>query len=121
LYRKSKGTKAYLGNLLMENRHGLILDAMATHADGTAERDGATLMLHEQGPVTPRRRRTIAADKNDDTHAFVDISRELGVTPHVTQNVSAGAAARLTRARPDTKRMPSAKPAGHVSSRRLAG
>jgi transposase len=61
LYRKSKGTEArlaYLGHLLIENRHGLIVDAMATHADGTAERDAAMLMLHEQG-----------------------------VTPHVTQNV----------------------------------
>ena len=90
LYRKSKGTEArlaYLGHLLIENRHGLIVDAMATHADGTAERDAAMLMLHEQGQVTPWRRRTIGADKNYDTHAFVDVSRELGVTPHVTQNV----------------------------------
>jgi transposase len=90
LYRKSKGAEArlaYLGHLLIENRNGLIVDAMATHADGTAERDAAMLMLHEQGQATPWRRRTIAADKNYDTHAFVDVSRELGVTPHVTQNV----------------------------------
>jgi transposase len=90
LYRKSKGAEArlaYLGHLLIENRHGLIVDAMATHADGTAERDAAMLMLHEQGQATPWRRRTIGADKNYDTHGFVDVSRELGVTPHVTQNV----------------------------------
>ena len=34
LYRKSKGAEArlaYLGHLLIENRHGLIVDAMATH------------------------------------------------------------------------------------------
>jgi transposase len=90
LYRKSKGAEArlaYLGHLLIENRHGLIGDAMATHADGTAERDAAMLMLHAQGQATPWRRRTIGADKNYDTHAFVHVSRELGVTPHVTQNV----------------------------------
>ena len=90
LYRKSKGAEArlaYLGHLLIENRHGLIVDAMATHADGTAERDAAMLMLHEQGRATPWRRRTIGADKNYDTHDFVAVSRELGVTPHVTQNV----------------------------------
>jgi IS5 family transposase len=90
LYRKSKGAEArlaYLGHLLIENRHGLIVDAMATHADGTAERDAAMLMLHEQGQATPGRRRTIGADKNYDTHSFVDVSRELGVTPHVSQNV----------------------------------
>src|ERR1700733_15865113 len=34
LYRKSRGAEsrlAYLGHLLIENRHGLIVDAMATH------------------------------------------------------------------------------------------
>ena len=34
LYRKSNGAEsrlAYLGHLLIENRHGLIVDAMATH------------------------------------------------------------------------------------------
>ena len=60
---------------------------MATHADGTAERDAAMLMLHERGKETPWRRRTVGADKNYDTHDFVDVSRELNVTPHVTQNV----------------------------------
>jgi len=52
LYRKSRTAEArlaYLGHLLIENRHGLIVDAMATHADGTAERDAALLMLLERG------------------------------------------------------------------------
>jgi transposase len=51
LYRKSNGAEsrlAYLGHLLIENRHGLIADAMATQADGTAERDAGLLMLHAQ-------------------------------------------------------------------------
>src|SRR5215217_2481594 len=51
LYRKSNGMEsrlAYLGHLLIENRHGLIVDAMATHADGTAEREAATVLLAAQ-------------------------------------------------------------------------
>jgi transposase len=90
LYRKSRNAEArlaYLGHLLIENRHGLIVDAMATHADGTAERDAAMLMLHARGHGTPWRRRTIGADKNYDTRDFVDVSRGLNTTPHVTQNV----------------------------------
>ena len=46
LYRKGKGQEAklgYLGHVLMENRHGLIVDAMVTQADGTAERDAGLL------------------------------------------------------------------------------
>jgi len=41
LYRKGNGQDAklgYLGHVLMENRHGLIVDAMLTQADGIAER-----------------------------------------------------------------------------------
>jgi transposase len=52
LYRKSKSAEsrvAYLGHLLIENRHGLIADAMATVADGFAERDAATRMIGAHG------------------------------------------------------------------------
>ena len=52
LYRKGHGQEArlaYLGHVLMENRNGLIVDAILTHADGTAERDAALLMLHANG------------------------------------------------------------------------
>src|SRR3954462_13097545 len=48
LYRKGHGQESklsYLGHVLMENRNGLIVDAMVTHADGTAERDAAMLMV----------------------------------------------------------------------------
>jgi transposase len=91
LYRKSTGAEsrlAYLGHLLIENRHGLIADAMATQADGYAERDAGMLMLHAQWQRAPGRRRTIGGDKNYDVQAFVDVARELGTTPHVTQNLA---------------------------------
>jgi transposase len=90
LYRKSNGAEsrlAYLGHLLIENRHGLIVDAMATEADGRAERDAGLLMLHAQWQRAPGRRRTVGADKAYDVRDFVDVTRELGCTPHVTQNL----------------------------------
>ena len=104
LYRKSRNAEArlaYLGHLLIENRHGLIADAMATHADGHAEREAALLMIHAQWREAPWRRRTLGADKGYDTFDFVDLARELGTTPHVTQNLTrrggSGIDARTTR------------------------
>jgi transposase len=90
LYRKSRNAEAklaYLGHVLIENRHGLIVDALATTADGTAERDAAMLLLHDAGKRTPWRPRTVGADKNYDTRDFVHVIRELNVTPHVSQNL----------------------------------
>jgi transposase len=89
LYRKTSNGEArlsYLGHLLVENRHGLIVEAMATAADGRAERDAAMLMLHARWKRDPRRR-TVGADKAYDTHGFVDVLRALEVTPHVAQNL----------------------------------
>ena len=89
LYRKGQGQEAklsYLGHVLMENRHGLIVDAMVTHADGTAERDAAMLMVYKRW----RKRQTTAslgADKAYDTRDFVEVLRGLRVRPHVTRNI----------------------------------
>jgi transposase len=88
LYKKSSGPEAklsYLGHTLVENRNGLVVAAMATQADGMAERDAGLLMV--QG-VTKRTKRqiTVGADKAYDTQDFVETVRELGATPHVTQN-----------------------------------
>jgi transposase len=85
LYKKASGREAklaYLGHLLMENRHGLIVDALVTAATGTAERDAALLML---GELPDGGRVTVGGDKNYDTRDFVHASRELGVTPHIAQ------------------------------------
>lgn len=91
LYRRTHHGEArlsYLGHLLIENRHGLIADARATQADGFAERDAARWMLHAQWVQAPSRRRTVGADKGYDTRDFVAAVREVGVTPHVTQNLT---------------------------------
>ena len=92
LYRRSHHGEArlcYLGHLLIENRNGLIVEAMATTANGSAERDAAKRMLGK--PRTRRHqamRRTVGADKGYDTRDFVADTRALGVTPHVTQNLT---------------------------------
>ena len=88
LYKKSYGKESklsYLGHALVENRNGLIAAAMATHADGYAERDAALLMLKEKQEGRSRRI-TVGADKAYDSKDFVSTARELNVTPHVTKN-----------------------------------
>jgi transposase len=85
LFKKTTGSEAklaYLGHLLMENRHGLIVDAMVTAATGTAERDAALTML---GDLPDVGRITVGGDKNFDTRDFVRSLREMEVTPHVAQ------------------------------------
>jgi len=86
LARKSEGKESklsYSGNLLVENRNGLIVDAEVMQANGTAERDAALVML-EQVPRTGRI--TAGGDKGFDTFGFVAECRRLRVTPHVGQN-----------------------------------
>ena len=88
LYKKSYGKESklsYLGHVLVENRNGLIADAMVTTADGTAERDAALLMLRQKQQHRSRRI-TVGADKAYDSEDFVRTVRELNVTPHVTKN-----------------------------------
>ncbi len=65
----------------MENRHGLIVDARATAADGFAEREAATTMLSTHWRFATPRRRTVGADKAYDTADFVDQVRDLDMTP----------------------------------------
>src|SRR5246500_3586564 len=86
--RKGPGKEAklsYSGNLLVENRNGLIVNAELLQANGRAERDAALLML-EQVPGDGRI--TVGGDKGFDTAEFVDQCRHMNVTPHVAQNTS---------------------------------
>ncbi len=88
LYKKSYGKEshlAYLGHALVENRNGLIAAAMATTADGYAEREAALLMLEEKQKDRSRRI-TLGADKAFDTKDFVGAARTMKVTVHVTRN-----------------------------------
>jgi transposase len=88
LYRKGLGKEArlcHMGHLLMENRHGLIVDTLVTPASGTAEREAALAMLGRQ---IGRHRATLAADRAYDAACFVTELRALNVTPHVAQNTA---------------------------------
>jgi transposase len=88
LYRKAKGHEAklsYLGHVLMENRHGLVVDAALTPATGTAERATAVAMAKD---IPGRQRATLGADKAYDTREVVAELRAIEVTPHVAQNTS---------------------------------
>ena len=89
LYKKGKGKEAklcFMGHGLMENRHGLLVDACLTFADGHAERVAA---LHMIEPLADRPRRiSLGADKAYDTEDFVNELRSMKVTPHVAQNIS---------------------------------
>lgn len=88
LARKGNGREtklSYAGHVLMENRHGLIVDIILTQADGRAERRAALAMLDRQDR---RRRVTLGADKGYDTADFIAGCRERGVTPHVAQHTT---------------------------------
>jgi transposase len=88
LYKKGPGKEAklsYQGQVLMENRNGLVTGTRLTQATGTAEREAAVDMAG-QIAGRDRHRVTVGADKAYDTHDFVEDLRELNVTPHVAQN-----------------------------------
>jgi transposase len=87
LARKSGGKESklsYSGNLLVENRNGLIVDAEVFVANGTAERDAALIMLQK---IPGTRLVTVGGDKGFDTYGFVAECRNLQVVPHVAQNL----------------------------------
>jgi transposase len=87
LARKGNGKEAklsYNGNLLTENRNGLIVNTETLQANGTAERDAALLMLEQ---ISGTDRVTVGGDKGFDTKDFVAECRHLNITPHLAQNV----------------------------------
>ncbi len=71
---------------LVENRHGLVVDACLTLAAGHAERVAALHMIE------PRADRptaiTLGADRAYDAEDFVNELRSMNVTPHAAQNTS---------------------------------
>jgi len=93
LYKQASGQEAklcFLGHVLMENRHGLVVNARVTPATGTAEREAALALVDKRPPT---RRITLGGDKNYDTHQFVQDLRALQVTPPVAQHTTNRASA----------------------------
>jgi hypothetical protein len=59
---------AYCGNVMIENRNGLVVDTELLQCNGTTERDAAMMMAER---VEGTERITLAADKAYDTKDFV--------------------------------------------------
>jgi len=88
LYRKGDGQESklsYLGHVVMENRHGLVVGCEVTHADGHGEREAGRELMNR---IARKPHVTLGADKGYDTADFIASMRELCVTPHVAQNTS---------------------------------
>lgn len=76
---------AYCGNVLIENRNGLVVDTELVECSGTAERDAAIQMAER---IEGEHRVTVGADKGYDTRGFVREMRARRVTPQVAQNTN---------------------------------
>lgn len=91
LYRKGKTASElrFMGHTLTDNRHGLVVNAMVTQADGHAEREAAKVMINDvrqwQADETTL---TLGADKGYDAQEFIEALQEMNVLPHVAQNTS---------------------------------
>jgi len=88
LAKKGPGKEAklcYGAHALMENRNGLLVDLKITQATGTAEREAAEEMIKRQRRKGVRFQ-SLGADKNYDTHGFVDFLRRRKIVPHVAAN-----------------------------------
>ena len=81
-------------HVLMENRHGLVLGAMATRATGTAEREAALALIDKHRGT--KRGMSLGADRAYDVAAFIGELRRRRVTPHIAVN---GAVSKLGRVR----------------------
>jgi transposase len=93
LYKKGQGREAklcFMGHALIENRHGLVVQADATQATGTAEREAALAMINAQAPGTANQL-TLGANKAYDAREFVADLRQMCVTPHVAQKARSSA------------------------------
>ena len=96
LAKKTRGSEAklaYLGEVLMDNRHGLVVDACVVHATGTGECAAASGLL----AALPPGGGTVGADKAYDTREWIATTRQLGLTPHVAQKQRSAIDARTTR------------------------
>jgi transposase len=100
---------SYAQHALMDNRHGLLIDLGISEATGYAEREVALDMLRQETAMN--RRRTEGADKGYDRRNFVDGCREVGVTPHVAQNLNVWGGSAIDRR--------TTHPAGYQVSQRV--
>ena len=93
LYRKGKTASElrFMGHTLTDNRHGLVVSAVVTQADGYAEREAAKAMINDARQALPGDEPitiTLGADKGYDAKEFIDSLQKMNVLPHVAQNKS---------------------------------
>jgi transposase len=90
-YRRSRSDAprlSYLGHVVMENGHGLIVAGQVTQASTHAERRAATKLLGRVQQLGQRcgwkpARMTVAADRAYHEQDFVQHMRQLGIEPHL--------------------------------------
>ena len=109
---------SYNGNLLVENRNGLVVDATVLEATGTAGRDAALAMMEK---IPGQQRVTVAGDKGYDTRDFVAESRNLRVTPMSRRMRGGRVGVGLMGAPRGTRAMPSARGSGSGSKNASGG
>lgn len=73
------------GHVLTENRNGLVVAAEVSVATGRSEVETAKTLLEQRGT---ERSGTVGGDKAYDTKEFVSSVREMGMTPHIAQNIT---------------------------------
>jgi transposase len=104
LSRKGKGKEAklhYCGNVMIENRHGLVMRAKVWPATGKAEAECALEMLdHRLEETKTKRKITVGLDKGYDYRSFVEAARERNVVVHVAQREGITAIDRRTTRHP---------------------
>jgi transposase len=73
------------GHVLTENRNGLVVATEVSVATGKSEVQAAERLLQQRGSEKPG---TVGGDKAYDHQGFVSATREMGMTPHVAQNIT---------------------------------
>jgi transposase len=85
LFRKCTAGAAepsYLGHVLTDNRHGLIVGACVSVAGSRAERESALGLLDQRKGGGPR---TLGADKQYQEPRFIAALRQRNIVPHVAE------------------------------------
>jgi len=93
LFKKGQGKEArlcFMGHKVMDNRHGLVVEAETSQASGKAEVEASERMLTRLRRRVGRKRLTVGADKNYDRKEHVLALRRMRITPHMAVNEKSG-------------------------------
>ena len=109
LFRKGKTASElrFMGHTLMENRNGLIVNAMVTQADGHAEREAAKAMVADVRQANPEGEITLGADKGYDAAEFIEALRDMKVTPRGAEQAKPQVSGAWMRSKPAPRATPS--------------